>query len=75
MALAKVGASRTAVFSNLVPLVGILLAWLFLGERLAPIQLLGGLLAVAGVVACQRSGARGPGRLGSHAREQRPGGA
>lgn len=54
IALARVGAGRTAVFTNLVPLFGILFSWLLLGERLAPIQLLGGLLSVAGVVACQR---------------------
>jgi drug/metabolite transporter (DMT)-like permease len=54
VALARVGAGRTAVFTNLVPLFGILLAWLLLGERLTSIQLAGGLLAVVGVVACQR---------------------
>jgi len=59
-ALARVGAGRTAVFSNLVPLFGILLAWILLGERLTTIQLVGGLLSVAGVVACQRR----PGRMG-----------
>jgi drug/metabolite transporter (DMT)-like permease len=54
VALSRVGAGRTAVFTNLVPFFGILLSWLLLGERLEPIQLVGGLLAVAGVVACQR---------------------
>ncbi len=54
VALARVGPGRTAVFTNLVPLVGILLAWLLLGERLTTIQLVGGLLSVTGVVACQR---------------------
>jgi drug/metabolite transporter (DMT)-like permease len=53
VALARVGASRTAVFTNLVPLFGILLAWILLGERLTVIQLAGGFLSVAGVVACQ----------------------
>jgi drug/metabolite transporter (DMT)-like permease len=54
VALSRVGAGRTAVFTNLVPFFGILLSWLLLGEHLEPIQLVGGLLAVAGVVACQR---------------------
>ena len=54
VALSRVGAGRTAVFTNLVPLFGILLSWILLGERLTPIQLAGGLLSVAGVVACQR---------------------
>ena len=58
VALARVGAGRTAVFTNLVPLFGILLSWILLGERLAPIQLMGGLLAVVGVVACQRQASR-----------------
>ena len=58
VALSRVGAGRTAVFTNLVPLFGILLSWLLLGERLEPIQLVGGLLAVAGVVACQRQARR-----------------
>ena len=58
VALARVGAGRTAVFTNLVPLFGILLSWLLLGERLEPIQLVGGLLAVSGVVACQRQAGR-----------------
>ena len=60
-ALARVGAGRTAVFSNLVPLFGILLAWILLGERLTTIQLVGGLLSVAGVVACQRRTGAGGG--------------
>jgi len=58
VALARVGAGRTAIFTNLVPLFGILLAWLLLGERLTAIQLVGGLLAVAGVVTCQRRARR-----------------
>jgi len=58
VALARVGPGRTAAFTNLVPLVGILLAWLLLGERLTTIQLVGGLLAVTGVVACQRRSGR-----------------
>ncbi len=51
--LMRVGAGRTAVFTNLVPLSGVLLSWLVLGERLAPLQMVGGLLAVAGVIVCQ----------------------
>ncbi len=51
--LRRVGAGQTAAFSNLVPVFGVLLAWLVLGEQLGGIQLLGGLLAIAGVVTCQ----------------------
>jgi drug/metabolite transporter (DMT)-like permease len=50
----RVGPGRTAVFSNLVPVFGVLTAWLVLGERLTALQLVGGALTVAGVVGCQR---------------------
>ncbi len=53
LAIQRVGAGRTAVFSNLVPVVGVFLSWLVLGERLAAVQLLGGLLTIAGVWVCQ----------------------
>lgn len=59
VAIRRVGAGRTAVFSNLVPLFGVLLSWLVLGERLTVVQLVGGLLAVVGVLVCQ-----GPSRPG-----------
>ncbi|HTX52062.1 MAG TPA: DMT family transporter [Candidatus Baltobacteraceae bacterium] len=59
MALARVGAGRTAVFTNLVPAFGILLSWLLLGERLTAVQLFGGALSVVGVIACQFGGAAG----------------
>jgi drug/metabolite transporter (DMT)-like permease len=37
----------------LVPVFGVLLAWLILGDRLTALQLLGGSLALAGVWVCQ----------------------
>ncbi len=57
LAIQRVGAGRTAVFTNLVPVFGVLLSWLVLGERLAAIQLLGGLLTLGGVWVCQGPGA------------------
>lgn len=63
IAIRRVGAGRTAVFSNLVPVFGVLLAWLVLGERLTALQLAGGLLALLGVVVCQD-----PGRLADRPR-------
>jgi drug/metabolite transporter (DMT)-like permease len=57
LALRRLGPSRTAAFSNLVPVFGVGAAWLVLGERLDGLQLAGGGLAVVGVLACQ-------GRLG-----------
>lgn len=53
VAIRRLGAGRTAVFTNLVPVFGVLLAWLVLDERLAAIQIGGGLLAVVGVLVCQ----------------------
>ncbi len=57
LAIQRVGAGRTAVFTNLVPVFGVFLAWFVLGERLTAVQLLGGLLTVAGVWVCQGPGA------------------
>jgi drug/metabolite transporter (DMT)-like permease len=53
LALRRLGPSRTAAFSNLVPVFGVAAAWLVLGERLDGLQLAGGALAVVGVLACQ----------------------
>jgi len=61
----RVGAGKTAIFSNLVPVFGVLLAWVVLGETLGLIQLGGVGLAVAGVWVCQwtpRRREREPGR-------------
>jgi len=43
------GSSRTAVFSNTVPIVALLFAWLALGETPALIQLIGAALILGGV--------------------------
>lgn len=45
----RLGASRTAVFNNLVPIFGALLATVILGEPLLSSMLVGGLIALAGV--------------------------
>ena len=47
--LDKLGASRSSVFINLIPVVSIVAAFILLGERLAPLQLIGGATAIAGV--------------------------
>jgi drug/metabolite transporter (DMT)-like permease len=49
-ALARSPAGRSANFLYLSPILAVVVAWLWLGERPAPITLLGGLLAVGGVV-------------------------
>ncbi len=48
-ALSKLSASRTAIFLNCVPVVTTLGAWGVLGERLYPIQFLGGGLVLVAV--------------------------
>jgi drug/metabolite transporter (DMT)-like permease len=56
----RVGAGKTAIFSNLVPIFGVLLAWVVLGETLGPIQLAGAALGIVGVWVCQRTPERRP---------------
>ena len=53
LGIRRVGAGQTAIFSNLMPVFGVILSWLILGERLELVQILGGGLAVVGVWACQ----------------------
>lgn len=48
--ISRLGSTRTALYSNLSPPVALLTAWLWLGETLTPLQLIGGVLALAGVV-------------------------
>jgi drug/metabolite transporter (DMT)-like permease len=54
----RVGASRAAIFMNLQPVVGVLLAWLMLGETIEPAEIVGGLAVVAGVGLTTRAGQR-----------------
>jgi drug/metabolite transporter (DMT)-like permease len=46
----RIGAARTAVWSNVVPLIGMAFAWASLGERIDAWQIGGALLILAGVV-------------------------
>lgn len=54
----RVGNARTAVYSNLTPVVAILFAWVTLGTALAPIQLLGGAIVLVGLVVTRRGRSR-----------------
>jgi len=47
--LDKLGTSRSSVFINLIPVVSIIAAFVLLGERLAPLQIAGGAVTIAGV--------------------------
>ena len=51
----KLGTARTVVFNNLVPVFGVLLGWLILGEPLSLSLLVGGSLAIAGVFLVNRA--------------------
>ena len=46
----ELGAARTAAFSNLVPVVALTVAWVYLGEQPRALQLAGGALVVAGLL-------------------------
>jgi len=49
-----VGPSRSAVFLNLQPVIGVLLAWIMLGERIGLSGALGGAAVLAGVALTSR---------------------
>ncbi|CAN7256293.1 DMT family transporter [Pseudoduganella sp. LjRoot289] len=54
-----IGPSRTAVFNNLVPVFGVTLASLLLGESILVSMVVGGALAIAGVTLTNRTAGRG----------------
>ena len=55
----KIGPARAAILGTLEPLLTIVWAAVFLGERLQPVQLLGGALILISVVILQVGGRRG----------------
>jgi drug/metabolite transporter (DMT)-like permease len=62
-AIERVGPSRAALFGYLQSFLGVLFAVALLGERIAPLQLVGGLVVIGSVVMSRsRSLARRPGR-------------
>jgi len=50
----RVGGARTAVYSNLTPVVATVASWLLMGERLAPLQILGAAVVIAGILLARR---------------------
>ncbi|MFY0989883.1 DMT family transporter [Halomonas sp. C05BenzN] len=52
-AVRQIGASQASIFINLMPLFSALIAMAFLGERVAPFHLVGGVLVLAGVIMAQ----------------------
>ena len=57
-AVQRLGASRTVIFNNLVPVFGVLLGVTLLGESLHWSMIVGGLVALGGVMLVNRSGRR-----------------
>ena len=58
-----IGQNRTAVYQNLVPVVALVSAWLWLAETPTPQQLAGAGVILSGVIIARRSkGGRRPGR-------------
>lgn len=54
-ALRHIRASQASVVGMTEPLLAILVAWLALGEVLTPIQIMGGIIVLAGVLLAERS--------------------
>ena len=48
-AVQKIGSSRTAIYSNLTPMVAIAVAAVWLGERVGGAQLFGAALILSGI--------------------------
>jgi len=55
VALAGSSIARTTAALYVVPVVALLLGWVWLGERPAPLSLLGGAIAIAGVMLVRRA--------------------
>ena len=54
----QVGASVAGLFVHLMPVFGVVLAWIFLGERLAPYHVAGIALILTGIAITSRLGRR-----------------
>ena len=55
VAVRRIGPSRTALYSNLVPFAGVASGAALLGESVVPLQVLGGALVIAGLVVVRRA--------------------
>jgi drug/metabolite transporter (DMT)-like permease len=54
----RVGNTRTAVYSNLTPVVAIVFAWAVMGSTLAPLQVVGAAVVLAGLILARRGRTR-----------------
>ncbi|MBU0926374.1 MAG: DMT family transporter [Spirochaetes bacterium] len=62
--LNALGAGVSSVFINLIPVVSVAASFVILGERLSPVQLAGGAVAVGGVYMASFAGGEGRGGAG-----------
>jgi drug/metabolite transporter (DMT)-like permease len=72
LGIKRLGNARTAVYSNLVPVVALAAAWLALGERPTPLQLAGAAVILAGLTLTR---SRGPALDGAAPRGTRRAGS
>ena len=63
-ALHHVPATRVTIVAMLEPVLAAIVAWFWLGEELAAVQIAGGLIVLVGVILAQTS--RGDGRAETH---------
>ena len=54
-ALERMEASRVSITSTLEPVIAGAIAFLFIGESMSPLQILGGILVIGGIILLQRS--------------------
>jgi drug/metabolite transporter (DMT)-like permease len=55
MSVKKCGTAVTSIFNNLVPVFGVAISVLVLGEQLLPSMLIGGAIAIVGVMMVSRA--------------------
>jgi drug/metabolite transporter (DMT)-like permease len=58
--IGEIGATRTAAYNTLLPPLAVLIATITLGERLTPLQALGAMVVVSGVILARFAPAKLP---------------
>ncbi|MBE22027.1 MAG: hypothetical protein CL481_07625 [Acidobacteria bacterium] len=53
-AIQAIGSTRTSLYVNLVPVIATVSAWVWLDERLSPLQLLGAIAVITGIILSRR---------------------